>query len=179
MNPPDQLLDELELLEPIEPFRFPWWLVVVVIVGLLAWGLFRWWRKKQAPGRWLTEINERSYEDALAALKALVPLIDGEDSLAYADASSAIIRRYLETRFCLQTRTRTTEEFLARAVRSPALRPKHQRSLTEYLRHCDVLKFSRATAGRPDLLALHEAAVAFVKETRDAHLAPEAPAVPA
>lgn len=172
MNPPMELLDDLELLEPETSFQFPWsWLFTAALLVGIGWGLHRWWRAHMAEHQ-LEEEGPRGYEDALTALRRLEPMIETEASLAYAEASTAIIRRYLEARFQLPTQTRTTEEFLPRMLNSAVLRPRHQRALAEYLRQCDLLKYSRAKENRDGLRALHEAAFTFVRETRDAHLAP-------
>jgi hypothetical protein len=43
---------------------------------------------------------------------------------------------------------------------------RHQEALAEYLRICDLLKFARTLADKQELRNLHDAAVAFVKESR-------------
>lgn len=178
MNPPlTELLDDLELLEPAEPFQFPWgWLITALLLGLTGWCAYRWWHKHMGQPS-SEDAGPLWYEDALTALRRLEPLIEAEASLAYAAASSIIIRRYLETRFQFPTQTKTTEEYLPRLLNSAVLRPRHQRALAEYLRQCDMLKYSRATATREGLQALHAAAFNFVRETRDAHLAPDSEAL--
>ena len=96
----------------------------------------------------------------------LFALIEREESRPYATESSAIIRRYIETRFALSAPRRSTEEFLAEAQQSPKLDPQHRALLGDFLRICDLLKFARTFANRAELKELHEAAVRFVKETR-------------
>lgn len=175
MNPPpDQLIDDLELLEPPYEFHFPWGLLAVAALFLFFFWLIRYWRKKTAPQRWLENLPEQAAEDALAALESLAPLIEREDGLAYADESSAIIRRYLETKYQFHAPRLTTEEFLQQASRVPLLRPAHQRLLRGYLQGCDLLKFGKARANVDELRELHAAALGFVRDTRDSYLAPPA-----
>ena len=162
------LIDDLRLLEPPEPFRInPWMLAAAVGVLLLLWFFVRYLRTTRG-ARVQARAAEQAYTDALADLERLFALVDREESRPYAIESSAIIRRYIETRFALSAPRRSTEEFLVEAQQSPKLAAAHQASLREYLRVCDLLKFARTSANRTELTQLHEAAVRFVKETRHA-----------
>jgi hypothetical protein len=163
-----ELIDDLRLLEPPEPFRInPWMLAAAVGVLLLLWFFIRYLRATRG-ARAQAHAAQQAYTDALEDLERLFALVDREESRPYAIKSSAIIRRYIETRFELSAPRRSTEEFLVEAQQSPKLPPAHQESLREYLRICDLLKFARTLANRSELTQLHEAAVHFVKETRHA-----------
>lgn len=167
MNPPpEQLIDDLRLLEPPEPFRLNPWLVVAVLAVLVFAWWFRRWRRSTHSVRMQAKAMQKAQEDALAELEKLFALIDREESRPYATESSAIIRRYIEARFALSAPRRSTEEFLAEAQQSPRLETQHQALLGEFLRICDLLKFARTFADRSELKNLHEAAIRFVKETR-------------
>ena len=171
-----ELIDDLRLLEPPEPFRIdPWMLAAAVGVLLLLW-LFVRYLRATGGARAQARAADQAYTDALEDLERLFALVDREESRPYAIKSSAIIRRYIETRFELSAPRRSTEEFLEEAQQSPKLPPAHQTSLREYLRICDLLKFARTLANRTELVQLHEAAVRFVKETRHAP-APSTPRV--
>ena len=174
MNPPDQLIDDLRLLEPPEPFRLNPWIVggALAVLVLLWW--FRRWRKTTHGARSQAQAIRQAHDDALAELERLFALIEREESRPYATESSAIIRRYIETRFGLSAPRRATEEFLAEAQQSPKLEPQHRALLGDFLRICDLLKFARTFANRAELKELHDAAVRFVKETRQT----AAPATP-
>jgi hypothetical protein len=166
VNPPDQLIDDLRLLEPPEPFRIPLLQVAVALLVLaVIWRCVRWWRATRG-ARMEARAIRQAHEDALAELERLYALVDREESQPYATASSAVIRRYIETRFDLHAPRRSTEEFLVEAQQSPRLGPQHQAALGEFLRICDLLKFARTFANRDELKGLHDAAVHFVKETR-------------
>lgn len=162
------LIDDLRLLEPPEPFRInPWLLAAAAAVLLVLWLIIRYLRATRS-ARAQARATQQAYADALAELERLFALVERVESRPYAIESSAIIRRYIETRFELSAPRRSTEEFLVEAQQSPKLSPEHQASLLEYLRICDLLKFARTLANRLELTRLHEAAVGFVKETRRA-----------
>jgi len=166
VNPPTQLIDDLRLLEPPEPFRLNPWMVGAVLLGLLLlWWVIRRSRATQH-AREQKSAMQKAQEDALAELERLFALIDREESRPYAQESSGIIRRYIESRFDLNAPRQSTEEFLEDVQHSPRLVPNHQKLLAEFLRVCDLLKFARTLANRDELAGLHEAAVNFVKETR-------------
>ena len=98
MNPPDQLIDDLRLLEPPEPFRLnPWMVVAVVVLAVAAWWFIR--RRRATRGaRLQAQAIHQAHDDALAELERLFTLIEREESRHYAQESSTIIRRYIETR---------------------------------------------------------------------------------
>lgn len=171
-----ELIDDLRLLEPPEPFRINPWLFAAVVAVLLGLWLLRRYLRATRGARTHARAVEQAYTDALADLERLFALVDRAESRPYAIESSTIIRRYIETRFDLSAPRRSTEEFLVEAQQSPKLSPAHQDSLGEYLRICDLLKFARTLANRLELTRLHEAAVSFVKETHRAPAA-SAPAV--
>ena len=174
MNPPEQLIDDLRLLEPAEPFRIDPWIVAGVLAALaLVWWVSRWWRTTRG-ARHSARAMVKAQEDALAELERLFALIERGESRPYAQESSGIVRRYIEARFHLSAPRQSTEEFLEGAQNSPRLEPKHQDSLREFLRICDLLKFARTFANRDELTSLHGAAVNFVKETPYTSPAPAA-----
>ena len=168
MNPPTELIDDLRLLSPPEPFRLPYWPVFLslVLVVLIGW-IIRARRARNAAEAGEDALRQ-AHANALAELERLFALIDSELSRPYAIESSAIIRRYIEVRFDLAAPTRSTEEFLAEAQHSPKLAPKYQTLLADFLQCCDLLKFARTLASRNELVQLHDSAIRFVKETAPA-----------
>lgn len=165
MNPPTELLDDLRLLEP----PAPWWLWPACAVAILGALILVWWLIRRHLARRSLRVDdgtaEQAQEDALAALERLFALIDAGQSRPYAIESSAIIRRYIELRFALAAPQRSTEEFLTEAQQSPKLSAEFQKLLGEFLACCDLLKFARTSADRPELEELHSSAVRFVKQT--------------
>ncbi len=169
MNPqPGLLIDDLQLLEPPEPFRLNGWIIAGAVLAMILLWRFLKWRRSTKTVRGHQAALKRAQADALAALEKLFALIERGESRPYAVESSAIIRRYIEDRFGLSAPRQSTEEFLITAQHSPRLETRHQQSLSEFLRICDLLKFARTLADRSELKALHDAAIAFVKETRPA-----------
>jgi hypothetical protein len=161
----DDLIDDTRLLEPPVPWNINWWLVGAAIVVLLVLWRFVRFCQQRAAARGQARAVEHAHTDALAELERLFALVDQEQSRPYAIESSAIIRRYIETRFDLSAPRRSTEEFLAEAEQSPKLAPAYQTLLGDFLGACDLLKFARTSANRGELKQLHEAAVRFVRET--------------
>lgn len=175
MNPPTELIDDLRLLEPPEPFRLNYGLILACLVLLLLIGWIIRARRMKKSAQSGADAMQQAHADALAELGRLFALIDTEQSRPYAIESSAIIRRYIEVRFDLAAPKRSTEEFLAEAQQSPNLAPDYQTLLADFLQCCDLLKFARTVADRAELVQLHEAAICFVKETAPSR-APESPA---
>jgi hypothetical protein len=177
MNPPEELIDDLQLVDPPEPFRLNWWYVAAAVLAIVLMAIILKKRAKTRLVRLEAAKLRRAWVDALAELEKLFALIDSEQSRPYATESSAIIRHYIEERFDLRAPTQSTEEFLETARYSPKLLSgfgtegrlvavRHQEALAEYLRICDLLKFARTLADKQELRNLHDAAVAFVKESR-------------
>ncbi|MDB6150282.1 MAG: hypothetical protein JWQ44_1730 [Chthoniobacter sp.] len=165
MNPQGDIIDDLRLLEAPEPWRVNYWLLgALLLLALIAWWLVRRWRAGRRE-QTREELMQQAHEDALAELARLFALIDEEQSRPYGIESSAIIRRYVESRFRLAAPQRSTPEFLKEAQHSPKLTAEYQALLGEFLRYCDLLKFARTFADRDELENLHAAAVHFVTET--------------
>lgn len=163
MNPPTELIDDLRLLSPPEPFHLPSWTVFASLVAVVLIGWIIRARRVKNTAQAAEDALLKAHADALMELERLFALIDTEQSRPYAIESSAIIRRYIEARFDLDAPTRSTEEFLAEAQQSPKLAPEDQTRLADFLQCCDLLKFARTLADRNELVKLHDSAIRFVK----------------
>ena len=163
MKPPDELIDDLRLLEPPEPWQIDWTLVAAALAVLVLLLLVLRHLQRGRAARLQARAIRTAHADALAALQQLFAMVEQEQSRPYAIDSSSIIRRYLEDGFGLQAPRRATDEFLLEAQQSPKLSPEQQTSLAEFLRCCDLLKFARTSANRAELELLHKAAVNFVQ----------------
>ena len=164
MNNPTNIIDDLRLLEPSNP-----WLMLAVVGGfvLLILGFLLCRRsvaRRAQPAA--TALAAHAHEDALAELAKARSLIQAGNSRAYSIEVSNIVRRYIERRFGIFAPRRSTEEFLGEAAASAKLEPVHRKLLAEFLGTCDFLKFARARAELNELEAQHQAAVRFVTETR-------------
>ncbi len=167
MTPLAELIDDLRLLEPPNPWLIYYWAGGAIVALLLLWlvirGIRAWRRRPRAvSARHIRAIQQ----EALASLQELFAMVEEGQGKAYAIESSAIIRYYVERRFNAGASRRSTEEFLHEAQHSSYLAPEHQELLGQFLACCDYLKFARGIASREELEELHAAAVQFVKETR-------------
>lgn len=137
-----------------------WLLLTLVAVAALAW-LWRWWQKKRNAPPPIVVIPphvraRRKLEHALRLLS--------EPKLFCFEVSDAL-RAYLEERFQLRAPERTTEEFLYDLQATTHLNSVQKQSLSEFLTHCDLVKFARHEPTETDLRALHESALRLVDET--------------
>jgi hypothetical protein len=78
---------------------------------------------------------------------------------------SDIVRQYIERRFSIMAAEQTTEEFLREARRNPSLNQDQQRSLGEFLRGADMVKFAKYQPDAADCEAALGSARQFVRET--------------
>jgi len=157
-------------IKPPEEVPFDWRpyaLVVgaVVAIGLLGAAFFyllnRPRRQRALPAR-------PPHELALAALNRLRTrhfIEEGKFEEYYVELS-AIVRRYLESRFRLRAPEMTTEEFLSSVAGDARLTPPHRRLLGDFLSQADLVKFARHLPTLNDSDAAYEAARRFVEDTR-------------
>jgi hypothetical protein len=165
----------IEDLRHLSPPDLRVWLVLVglVILGLAA--LRFWSRRSTRQPSQPQEAGAAPWETALMELERLIGLLRPEASRDYAIAATTILRRYVEQRFQLHAPRQATEEFLAAATRSDALSPEQRAALGRFLACGDLFKFGRFTAATGELAALHEAALAFVQDSRPGTGAPGHP----
>lgn len=114
-------------------------------------------RPQIAPGAWaLRELARLQADD----------LID-RDVPGYYVRLTDIVRQYIERRFGLSAPERTTDEFLREAQDHRALGDDHKRSLADFLRAADMVKFARYEPPRADSEAALGAAAEFVEQTAE------------
>ena len=153
----------------------PWWLVPAVIVGVVVLGLlvyaaWRWWRSRRRPRVLLP------YEVALQRLESIRSLMQPPSAREFSIAVSDIVRSYIELRFEVIATHRTTEEFLYDLLVSPkASLVRHRALLSEFLHRCDLVKFAGLSLNLENMEALHQSARAFVLETAKTDPAEQAP----
>lgn len=162
-----QLVEDLRLLEPANPFRYVYGAAAALIFLIVLWLLWRVLRRgTKAPARSVKGEVKSARKEALAALDQLSRLVADGRGREYAIESSAVIRTYIERRFGVRAPVLVTSEFLDHAKESPHLGGHHAEMLGDYLRRCDRLKFGRGRADRAELEQIHAAAIRFVMETR-------------
>ena len=166
MTPPSELIDDLRILEPPDPWLVYYWIGGGLLALLLLYvlvRLFRAWRKRRGVSS-ARDIRAAQVE-ALAALEQLSTMVDERLGKPYAIESSKILRQYFERRFDIRAPVQSTEEFLHEIQRSPLLDSENQELLDLYMNSCDYLKFARGVALREELEDMHAIAVHLIKET--------------
>jgi hypothetical protein len=78
---------------------------------------------------------------------------------------SGIVRRYVEDRFSLRTSDRTTEEVLAGLRDSTVFDESHKGALTDFLSHCDLVKFARHEPSPEEIERTVNGTRTFITET--------------
>ncbi|MHA3769969.1 DUF4381 family protein [Verrucomicrobiota bacterium sgz303538] len=172
MSTPAELIEDLRLLEPPNPWMLYYWiaagLAAVLLIVLLLFVIRAVWRRRASLSH---DHAWAAREEALAALENLYELVKQEHGRQYAIESSSVIRRYIEQRFEIRASMCSTEEFLHEAQHSPSLEPEYQELLGQFLGWCDFIKFGRGIADREDLDQLHTAAIDFVKNSGNGEVA--------
>ncbi len=176
MNPDPNLIEDLRLLEPMNPLWF--WLAGAAVLLVVLVVLYLRFRKPRVVRPRPVKPGRPPHEEALEALAQLLHLFDPQHSREYGIESTRIVRRYIEARFGIRAPLQATEEFLVAASQSSALEPRHRELLAEYLGCCDLLKFARNRAHREELEKLHQAAVRFVNESIPASASPDTSVTP-
>src|ERR1041385_733516 len=127
---------------PIElpdPWKWVWIGLVVALLAVAAWFLWREWRRRRALVPPIPIIPahvraRRKLEQALALIS---------QPREFCIVVSDTIRGYLEERFRFHAPDRTTEEFLYELRETSLLTPDQKDGLGEFLKRCDLVKFAR------------------------------------
>lgn len=137
---------------------------VAALLAALAWLAWRWWRRAR-PG----SPAPTPEEVALARIEAARALMIPGRAREFGAAVSEAVRRYVEDRFGMRARPRTTDEFLADLLRdaTPALAGQRE-PLADFLAHCDLAKFARLPLATAEMEALAASARRFVAASRPA-----------
>lgn len=164
---PERLIEDLTLVPLPAWWENPWVLLAIPVVsGIAAYLLRRWWLARPpapAPGT-PTPAGPPPEEAFLARLAELRARRAAWIPHPFAVEVSDILRGYLEARFGFAVRFQTSREFLGAAARDARLSGDQQAALGDFLGGCDRIKFARAEAGEPALLALLDAAEGFVRQ---------------
>jgi hypothetical protein len=132
----------------------------VVLLALLAYGVWRWRRRRQKPRVLLP------FEVALQKLEAIRTLMQPQQAREFSIAATDIIRTYIEQRFDVTATHRTTEEFLHDLLTSSnAALARHRGLLETFLNECDLVKFAGVSLSLADMESLHRSACDFVRQT--------------
>jgi hypothetical protein len=147
----------------IIPSGWAWalWTALILILAGVAYGLWRYWRKKSAELPVIPVVPP--HIRAKQKLQEALALIN--QPREFCILVSDTIRWYLEERFNFRAPERTTEEFLHELGGTDLLTRDQKESLGEFLNRCDLVKFAKYEPGEPELHDLRESALRLVEET--------------
>lgn len=165
----DPELRDIKPLRPAKAVIWPYVALGVVLVALLAAGLWLWWRRrknKRAEAQAARAILP-PHEIALNALQALhrVNFADEKAVRQYYFAISEVLRAYVTARFELMASQLTTEEIFSRLPRLVELAPPENLRLRAFLAQTDQVKYALHQATPEEISATYEQAVAFIDAT--------------
>lgn len=130
---------------------------------LLAAAIFWFLRKREKPAPPPVPPWEKALLDLAEAKKLLTP----ERGLQYMDRASQILRRYIESRFAIQSTRQTTREFLRGLTGIGGNSPlqAHKKELQGCLEQADMAKFAHHIPEVRNLEMMEEAVTTFIKRT--------------
>ena len=132
------------------------WLAGGVMLGLVAFGAWRWNRRRKRVAAQLP------FELALERLRAARVLMQPPTVREFSITVSDIVRSYIEERFQVMAAHRTTEEFLHDILESPdEPLTRHRALLVGFLRHCDLAKFASWNLSAEEMETTYESARIF------------------
>jgi hypothetical protein len=128
-----------------------------------GWLLLRSRRAKGVTGSYVT-----AHEIAYRNLEALVArnLIEQGLIKEFYERISGVLRYYVEHRFSLHAPDRTTEEFLVELQTTDVLSPSDKEVLTEFLTHCDLVKFAKHDPTTEQIQRTFDLVKSFIEKTK-------------
>jgi hypothetical protein len=149
---------------PIEiPLYEPWQIGVMIALGVLALGLLTWGIVRFLRARSNRSPQQPAHITALAELKAAAELTTADDE-RFAVLSSLALRRYFENGKGIAALGRTSLEFLQALEGHPQLNSEARTSLSDFLEHCDRVKFAQASLTESERNALTGSAIALIQQ---------------
>ncbi|MDG2303146.1 MAG: hypothetical protein P8R42_00605 [Candidatus Binatia bacterium] len=144
------------------PWEFLIWVALALAVLAAVALLVRWLRRPAA-----APLAPSADSVAFAALERARAWMTPEQAERFGTAVSSAVRQYVEARFDVSARRRTTEEFLRSLTKEPAAElSAFVPSLEEFLRQMDLVKFARQPLDETQMEGLLETARDFVSHTR-------------
>ena len=149
---------------PIEiPPYEPWQIGVMIALALLVLGILTWGIVRSIRARSNRTQAEQPHLTALAELNTAAQLTTKDDE-RFAVLSSLALRRYFETGKGIAALGRTSLEFLQALDGHQQMNPEARTSLTEFLDHCDRVKFAQVSLTDAERSALTESATALIQQ---------------
>lgn len=152
-----------DIAPPIDVLPYPAWVVAlfaagaVVLLGLVAWLVVRWIRRRPAPP------PPTPREIAISSLNNAGEQVDSLEPYAFSILVSDILRAYVAAQYHLHAKEQTSPEFLASISDSPLFTEQEKTLLAAFLEKCDLIKFARFNASREESAMLVDQAIRFVK----------------
>lgn len=134
--------------------------LVVAVSATVVWLIRRRREKNALPPMppWQIAYGQLSY------LLSLELRETGEVGMYYVHLSD-IVRHYIENMFGLRAPEMTTEEFLTVVSSGAGLKREHETLLTDFLSHCDMVKFAMYGPTESEMTDVFDSAMRFVNET--------------
>ncbi|MFH1867790.1 MAG: hypothetical protein ABH843_02350 [Candidatus Omnitrophota bacterium] len=139
-------------------------IISAALVFLIIYLLKRMKRKPEEPQPISRPAHEIAY-DALTELQ-LEKLPQRGKVKEYYFQLSSIARQYLENRFSFKAPDMTTEEFLYALRESDKLNSAHKELLSQFLNHCDMVKFAKYGPTQKEIEESFNSAKRLVDETK-------------
>ena len=163
-------LTELEIRDAAGPVDIPadYTLAIVISAAILAAAaaIYLFWRRRTA--KTAAALRVPAHEIAYRAFEILLArgLVEQKLYKEFTAEVADILRRYIEDRFGLRAPERTTEEFLAEAREGLPVDEERKRILSEFLEHCDLVKFASLEPGEEDVKRTFAVARDFIEATK-------------
>ncbi len=136
-------------------------LILGLILGGLAWFL---WRKRDKQQKTIAP-----HTLALSQLAKAEKLIEQQQPDRFVDLVGTILRSYIEQRFSISARNRTTREFIEKITSSQGNAPRELEENSQYLQtwmaQMDMCKFARAELTTLDMEQILENLRSFIRST--------------
>jgi len=153
---------------PIVLVPFNWWPLIAALIAialaLLAWWLWRWFRRRRAKPLPPFETAEREF----ARIEAMRLLESGEPE-RYVVLMTDVMRDYLAARVEGVHRSQTTQQLIAAAAPIHA----YAAGLGQLLSRADLIKFARERSSPDEARTLGQQARAIVKQVEEHFVALE------
>lgn len=161
-----------EIEPPVElpkPERNFFWPIVTTLSALALAGAGFFFFKRRTVKEAIA-VRIPAHELAFASLEKLVAedLPDQGEFKEFYQKISDILRHYIENRFGLHAPEQTTEEFLSELRTGSQLDSKHQTLLSDFLTHCDLVKFAEHQPDQDDIQKTFDSCKNFIMETQEA-----------
>ncbi len=164
------VIEDIEGVVPMPRRATTWWAWLLIGAGvtLVAAGGLAWFFLRRNGKRQIERIFRSAHEIAYARLRVLVAenLIEAGQVKEFYERISAILRHYIEDRFALHAPERTTEEFLDELRRTDVLGAMDREVLSEFLVHCDLVKFAKHDPTTEQIQRTFDLVKDFIERTR-------------